>query len=169
MVDVKLAVLLLAAGGCYAPDLRDCVVACTSSAECAAAHVCGSDGFCATAERAGHCGMLHDGGDDIDARLDPDARMPADARMADAAGPHVTLTIDVGGKGSVDVGTLGNCSPPPMCTYSVPTGVAIHLVARPAADQRFDKWDGVCDQQMATCTVIPLMDGHATAHFKKED
>jgi hypothetical protein len=170
MVDVRFAALLGLAG-CYAPDLRDCVVACTSSADCASEHVCGTDGFCATAERAGHCAALRDSGADGVDRDAPDSPH-ADAHVADAppdAARHVMLTVDVGGMGTVDVGTLGTCAPPPACMYSVIAAAPIALVAQPATGQEFDKWDGPCDHQMATCTIAPLMNVKVTAHFRKLD
>jgi hypothetical protein len=168
MVTLRIAALV-GLGACYSPDLRDCVVACSSNADCASDHVCGSDGFCATAERAGHCAELRDAGaivgDDADAPpIDARPDAPVDAML------FVKLVVDVGGIGTVDVANLGNCSPPPACTYYVVAGAALHLVARPGNDQKFDKWDGPCSMQPATCVLTPVPpDMHVTAHFKKID
>ena len=49
---------IVTTSACYSPELRDCTLVCVSPRDCASGQVCGSDGLCASIERAGRCSQL---------------------------------------------------------------------------------------------------------------
>ncbi len=61
--SIAALVAVVAAAGCYDPQLEDCTVTCAGAGDCADDQVCGTDGFCAAPSVAGTCGppaaMLH--------------------------------------------------------------------------------------------------------------
>ncbi len=85
-----LALIALVLAACYEPRYGECVVRCAADSQCAPTHVCGADGWCASAQQAGRC-FLSPGddasvpdADELPGRLD--ARV-VDARPADAGSP----------------------------------------------------------------------------------
>jgi len=154
-----LAAGLLAATGCYDPQLRDCSVSCTSAADCAPTQTCGSDGKCAAPEHAGNCGALEviDAGTtdgSSDGRVIDGPNVPVDA-----ATMQVVLQIEIKDQGAVNVQGIGTCAytaPMHICQFGVPQGAPRLLTASPATDFRFEKWeDPTCLGQDETCTFIP--------------
>jgi hypothetical protein len=130
---VLVAIAALGLAACYAPDLRDCSVACTSSTDCARGQVCGSGGWCAAPEVADRCA------DVVGDAATPPTDAPADAR------PHVTLHVHVDGPGEIDFGA-NECRTD--CMYSVAIGAAITLDAVDVTDHTFDRWTmGPCMNQ----------------------
>lgn len=139
-------VLLVLAAGCYAPDLGDCTVTCTTDDECAGDQVCTARGVCAGAPAA--C----DGAATTDA----------------GATPMIALRVSVMGDGKVTIVGVGECDPPggmTSCTLSVPAGP---LVLAASSDEKpFDKWTTtVCAGQGATCHVTLTLDASVGAKFK---
>ncbi|HUJ62910.1 MAG TPA: hypothetical protein VLX92_30615, partial [Kofleriaceae bacterium] len=152
--------------GCYAPDLRDCTVACSGSGDCASGQVCGSDHLCAAPAIAGTCGRTPPPG--VDAH-------GSDAPAPDAAPTSVTLAVHVMGPGQV---TLASATPPQTCamappqngscTFVVPFDQPVVLDAMPDPGQQLDGWTGAsCKNQGATCTFNPTADLTITAKFGK--
>lgn len=165
--------------GCYSPSLRDCKVSCASPGDCAGDQVCGSDGLCAAPEVAGQCGSLP-GEPPIDAEPRPDAAPPRDAAEVgidapppiDAAPPAmVALRVQIKGKGTIVVDSVGTCSSEPPqkgdCTYMVPVGVELTAQATDTApDEKFTRWTSlVCATQSATCTFTPVLLTSISAQF----
>jgi hypothetical protein len=150
------AALVLAS--CYSPDLRDCTVTCTSSADCAGAQVCGADHFCADAARAGTCSIT-DADSAPDARDVPgmsDARGLSDAPIEDAsldAPPDAALHLVVIGRGDL---IAGNDTCDMDCRFALPIA-PIDVVAVAGPDQVLDGWFlGPCiGSTSSTCTVTP--------------
>jgi hypothetical protein len=149
-------ILLATAGlaGCYSPQLRDCVVACASASDCAGDQVCGSDRLCVDPESAPRCDEAAevDAGPPIDAR--PDA--PPDAN------PNaVTLRVEIGGEGTVNIQGVGSCddsAPMRTCTFEVIRSQPLLLDAIPDAGEMFDKWDSLaCGGQDASCNLTPTL------------
>ena len=172
--------------GCYSPSLRDCKVSCASPGDCAGDQVCGSDGLCASPEMAGQCGSVPNE-PPIDAEPRPDAALRADAAPPrdaaevpiDAAPPPIDaappamigVRVQVRGKGSVVLPTIGTCSSDPPqkgdCTFMVPVGVERTAVATDIApDEKFTRWTSlVCGAQSATCTFTPFLFTSISAQF----
>jgi hypothetical protein len=135
-----------AAAGCYAPELRDCVVACGSRGECAVGQTCGTDGFCSAPEVAGTCDERggDDGGDDDD----------DDSQGPDASPPLVDLKLKIRGEGQVrDDAHAILCTED--CAHALPAGSELVLHAEPLEDSVFDRWStGPCAGAPATCTFV---------------
>jgi hypothetical protein len=148
--------------GCYSPELRDCVVSCASTADCAPDQVCGSDRMCAAPDLAGRCGSMvttadaavdSPGKSFVDAPLMVDAAPPADASN------QRFVRTEINGGGGVTLAGIGMChhtSPAHPCTFAVMPG-PLSLEAVPDPGHRFDKWEGAtCSGQDATCTVVVM-------------
>jgi len=114
------AIAILAAGGCYAPDLRDCTVTCGASDECADGQACNPQGFC-TAE--GVTCMAGSGGATVDA--------PSATR--------ITLRVQVMGTGKVVVDGVGECADS-ECTWEVPTALLRFTAQQLEAGKPFERW-----------------------------
>jgi len=114
------ALALLAAGGCYAPDLRDCTVTCSAADECADGQACNPQGFC-TAE--GVTCMAGGGSATVDA--------PSATR--------ITLRVRVEGTGKVIVDGIGECADS-ECTWEVPAMVLRFTAQQLDADKPFERW-----------------------------
>ena len=181
MAVLKLTLATLAAtAACYSPDLRDCVVTCASSSDCAGGQQCGADHFCASPARAGHCAQPpdQDAGLVVDAPIDarrppppPDARPDA---AIDAGPSYVKLHVTIDGQGTVALDGGGSCSAGPMamggCILLAPADQPATLHAMPAAGQRFDRWTSMtCSGQGETCVFLATMDVDIAARFRKED
>lgn len=179
MAVLKLAVATLAAtAACYSPDLRDCVVSCASSVDCAGGQLCGADHFCASPARAGHCAAppATDAGLAADAGADahpppPDARPDA---AIDAGPTEVTLHVTIDGQGTVTLDGGGSCdSGAPQkgnCMLLAPEGVPATLHATPHDGQRFDRWTTMtCGGQGDTCVFVPTANVDVGARFRKAD
>jgi hypothetical protein len=157
-----------AAGGCYAPALRDCSVTCDSPSDCARGQVCGGDGLCAAPEIAGHCGRP-DGGM---ASGPPDARPPVDAARPDAP-TTVKLRVQIMGKGSVVVEGSGTCSSEDPqhgdCMYDIAPGVPQRVRAIPIKlDELFVEWPSeTCRGENPICTFTPAAPTTIVARFHK--
>jgi hypothetical protein len=159
-VAIAIAIPALAAlTGCYSPSLRDCTVSCEAAGDCASGQVCGDDGLCASPMVAGQC-----------------ATVEVDAGTVDAApdGPVlVKLSVQVDGKGSIDVAGSGVCSSEMMrgrCMYDIPLGVAQRVEAI-AIDSRepFVGWTSLaCAGQGAVCTFVPVAMTTVVARFNHE-
>ncbi len=164
------------ATGCYSPELRDCVVSCASSADCAPEQVCGADRMCAAPETAGRCGGVVT---PTDAAVDAPGKIFVDASiMVDAAPPvdasnQRFVRIELNGLGGVTVAGIGMChhtSPTYPCTFAVMPG-PLSLEAVPDPGHRFDKWEGAtCAGQDATCTVVVTQVlTEVKAKFRRDD
>ncbi len=132
----RLAVAAAVLAGCYAPDARDCTVSCGASSQCLSGQVCGSDGFCAAPQVAGHCSPI------------------------DAAPQEVDLTITIAGSGRVTVETVGTCddsAPHHACTFRVAASTprTLDAIAKDE-DHPFVSWSEGCAGSSATCTLVPV-------------
>jgi len=172
-----------ASSSCYAPELRDCTLACTTGDDCAEGQVCGSDRFCAAPDLAGRCfmrpvrdaGVPIDGDDDVsgvDSGTPVDAAPPVDAPPDDPTG---TVTVMTSGKGYVDVGGHGTCdSDPPQsgqCVFVVPLSAPITAFAFADDDWRFEEWtSSTCpDDDERSCTFQPATATLLSVRFRKGD
>jgi hypothetical protein len=152
---------MIALAGCYSPSVRDCVLACSSDADCAAGQSC-SGGLCAAAGMS--CGDPQEPVDGAivsppppadashaasDARVEPDAPRSIDA-------PAITLVaIDVAivGTGSVTVGAT-TCTA--ACVVTVPTNQLVGIVAAGKGEDVFGAWtSAACHGQAASCSFTP--------------
>lgn len=147
------ALLLCAVlAACYDPGAVNCTVSCAGTGECAAGQLCGSDGFCAEPEVAGHCSTA-DGG---------------------AGGSAVTLKIAIMGKGKVTVGGVGDCDseessgsgPAGQCMFMVPMGVVRTLAAVENHDKEFKSWSQACAGSEPSCTITPTAAISVGARFE---
>jgi hypothetical protein len=161
-IATAIAIAALAAlAGCYSPSLRDCTVSCEAASDCASGQVCGDDGLCAAPMVAGRCANIEVDAGTVDAGV-PDA--PPDAPVL------VRLSVQVDGKGSVDVAGSGVCSSQMMrgrCMYDIPLGVAQRVEAI-AIDSKepFVGWTSLtCFGQGAVCTFTPLTMTTVAARF----
>lgn len=127
---------------CYDPGAVNCTVSCAGSGECASGQVCGSDGFCAAPEIAGHCSTVDSG-----------------------VGGMVALEIAIMGKGKVTVEGAGDCDseessgsgPAGQCTFMVPMGLVRTLAAVENHDKHFKSWSQGCSGSSPSCMVTPTM------------
>jgi hypothetical protein len=81
-----------------------------------------------------------------------------------------TLTINVGGKGTVST-TAGACTavgPSKTCIQHFKAGASVTLAARPSAGQSFLGWSGACAGAKATCTVKLTTAQAVTANFSSK-
>jgi len=159
-----LALAGVALAGCYSPALRDCTVSCASPDDCAAGQVCGADGMCAAPEVAGRCAML---APDPDAGVPPvDAPSPIDPPVT------VRLTVQIMGKGKVDLQGIGTCSSQDPqkgnCAYEVAPGAAITAQAMQIQlDQVFTMWSSMtCSGQGPRCIFTPTAAAMIAARFE---
>jgi hypothetical protein len=84
-----------------------------------------------------------------------------------AAGAPGTLTINVGGRGTVST-TAGACTavgPSKTCVQKFKAGARVTLAARPSAGQSFLGWSGACSGRKATCTLTLSTAQTVTANF----
>jgi hypothetical protein len=168
----SIAAMMATLAGCYAPELRDCVVACASEGDCGPGQVCGSDGRCAAPEVAGRCASaapLSDAGiDDVtvtDAPADAAIDAPPDAP------PLAQLIVQIAGKGFVTVAGIGTCNysaPMHTCSYAVMPGTQLDLTATGIGGDEFEKWQSAaCAGQDETCvTTAALPSTTVAAKFK---
>lgn len=140
-----LALTLLAAGGCYAPDLRDCTVTCTAADECAGDQVCSSAGLCAAD------GVTCTGG----------------GATTDAPTPMVMLRVEVDGTGRVLIDGIGTCDDS-QCTFMVPTRLLMFEAQRTDVDKQFERWTTTnCAQSTLTsCSFTPTSSTTVGAKFR---
>ena len=126
----------LAIAGCYSPTVSDCVLACTSSADCAADQVC----------TAGKCAA-------------PSASCSG-AAPVDAAPGSVPIAIAISGIGDVVIGPM-MCETPSggsgaMCTLAAAPGAPATAMAMAKGGDMFMAWTStVCAAQMPSCTFTP--------------
>lgn len=171
---IALAIGLGTGLGCYQPELRECVVACASSEDCAPTQLCGRDRLCASPTNAGRCHELDAGASDagLDEHLPP----------LDAA-PNTTLRIRTRGKGVVIVDGFGDgfvdgivdspltcdhTAPGGECVYEVAAGAELGLHAFAAIGYRFKRWRAACEGEQPVCVVVavaPMIT--VEAEFKK--
>ena len=81
-----------------------------------------------------------------------------------------TLTINVGGKGTVST-TAGACTavgPSKTCIQHFKAGASVTLAARPSAGQSFLGWSGACSGAKPTCTVKLTTAQTVTANFSSK-
>jgi hypothetical protein len=169
VLGVSAAAFVIAAGGCYEPELRDCTLTCSSASDCADGQVCGDDQYCAAPGIAGRCASLpgdagsnsRDGG--IDARTIPDAAT------------HVTLTISIEGQGRtvmLGTGTCDKAAPQNgMCMFTVPIDALVTVQAQPYPKWRFDKWTTTpCRVSLiGSCTFTATSSLTIGVKFRKDD
>jgi hypothetical protein len=163
--------------GCYQPAIRDCTVTCEGQGDCASGQVCGTDGFCASPELAGHCAALRvpDARERADARPGaadakpgaadarpetPDAKPTPDAPPPPDAMPITgTLHVAIAGRGQVTVAPIAmTCTSPnkngATCDLAIPIGVALSLSAIAThPNEPFQGWGGACAGQGAICGI----------------
>lgn len=167
MAILRLVVAALALGACYAPELRDCVVTCASSEDCAPGQACGADAWCAAPAMAGRC-ESPDGGATLDAAVASDA-VTSTVDAARDAPALVALVVQIGGRGRVTIAGVGSCAdtaPGHQCMFAVTAGVARVLVAEGTGEDEFERWTGACTGQGATCTLTPIAATTTQAKFK---
>ena len=166
-----------AMAGCYAPDVRDCTVTCSSPGDCAGDQVCGSDGYCAAPAIAGRCDEARDAPEG-----DPDADV-VDAGIADArpdARPDAAtrLRIVIGGRGKVAVSPLGvECvavdNGGADCVFNTAPGADLDLLASEVHQHwMWDRWTSGCSGSDPLCAISTTTGGGATlvgARFVRED
>lgn len=151
MAILKLVVVMLVlVSGCYAPDIGDCAVSCTTDAECAGDQVCTPEGLCAGAMSACDENAAVDGG--------------TTPRMID-------LRVTVMGDGRVAIDGVGECARAgmgpmgEMCTMQVPAG-PMTITAVPD-DKPFERWTTlICAGQDATCHVTLTINASVGAKFR---
>lgn len=168
-----LGALAMAASACYSPDVRDCTIACKSGDDCADGQICGSDHFCAGPDTAGTCSTGSRRDASISATDDSSVAPPVDA--APDAPPDAptegTLTITIGGHGTVFVQNVGECeySAAP-CHFIVPLDRDVILSVFPPSDWRFDEWNaGPCNHsESPICVFQPALAITAGAKFRKD-
>lgn len=138
-----LAVMLVLVSGCYAPEVGDCTVTCTTDDECAGGLVCTTQGLCAGTDTA-----CEDQG----------------------SGPRmIMLRVSVIGEGKVSIVDGPECIPDEdddTCTLMVPAGpLAIDAVV--LDDKPFERWTSiVCAGQGPRCQVTLQLDANVAAKFK---
>jgi hypothetical protein len=151
---MRSAAAMIVLAGCYSPSVRDCVLACSSDADCAAGQSC-SGGLCAASGVS--CG---DPQDPIDSAIvsPPPAdaiHTATDARVEPDA-PAITLVaivIAIVGMGSVTIGAT-TCTA--GCTVQVPTNQSVGIVAVGKGEDVFGAWtSAACHGQAASCSFTP--------------
>jgi hypothetical protein len=161
MVRVAGVPIAATLASCYAPDVPDCVVACSAADECVAGQVCGTDGLCASEAIAGRCAEATR----PDARPAPGADAPdAVAPPVDAAPPPdataATLRIVITGRGRVDLrGALDEqckamTSLGATCEFPAPVGMIVELRPHEEHDWEFDGWEHPACNGVWTCLVL---------------
>jgi len=169
------AVLVCSLAACYAPDVRDCTVKCTSADDCAGNQSCNADGYCVSASETrcmstpGAPGTVNDAG--VPVIIDAANVLPADAAI-DAPPDAPTqgfITFKVEGKGFVQLEGIGTCAA--TCEYTLPLSVSVTMHAYPGEDFRFDKWTTpVCtDEHDPSCSFVPALTLELGAKFRKDN
>ncbi|MBA3460093.1 MAG: hypothetical protein H0T46_09050 [Deltaproteobacteria bacterium] len=125
----QVLLVLAILSGCYAPEVRDCTVSCSSPDECAGGQVCNAQGYCA------------------------DEGITCGNSAVDAGDTRVMLRVQVMGKGRVDVIGASSCggAGPSDCMIPVPKG-PVTLNAVSTGDD-FDRWTAGCTTGSSTCSV----------------
>lgn len=136
---------VLAASGCYAPDLQDCTVTCSGSDECAGDQVCNSDGRCA--------------GEGVSCQ----------GATPDAPNATITLRVQVDGTGKVVIAGVGECDNS-VCTWQVPMA-PIRVEAQETDDEKpFERWTtttcGGAQALQPSCMFTPTASTTVGAKFK---
>ena len=153
--------LALAVTACYAPDIRDCTLACAADTDCVTGQVCTADHWCAAPALSSGCGEL---ARDAGADSSRDAR-PADARP-DAEVDIISLHIHIDGQGFVVV-TAGPTCDASDCTFAIPKGVPAILTAMPHGNHPFERWTSpVCMDAPTACAFTPTTNVTVSAKFK---
>jgi hypothetical protein len=147
MAILKLfVVMLVLISGCYAPEVADCTVTCTTDNECAGGLVCTPQGLC---------------GDTA-------------ATCDDNSGPRtIQLRVAVMGEGKVSITGGPECEPDDdddsmgeTCTFMVPAGPLV-IEAVVLDDRPFERWTSiVCAGQGARCEVTLQLDSSVAARFR---
>lgn len=143
------AAALLAPAACYEPRLVDCVVRCSSNADCAPGQTCGAQGYCAAPELA--CTASGSDAGTADG--------PGGPRRPDA-GPRVQLRTRVAEGGTINVDDIGICDADGEsngdCLFSVAPAVPLTLRAVPHGGYKFDRWMSAwCAMAAAICVFTP--------------
>jgi len=129
------ALAVLALASCYDPELRDCVVTCAGSDDCADGQVCGADRFCAA----------------------PD--------VSCTAAQQVALHVTVMGQGKVNVDNVGTCTSDCTWMVTKGTAVEMHAVptsgGHPFVRWTMPPW---C-MTNTDCSVTPTAPTNAAAMF----
>jgi hypothetical protein len=142
------AVAVALAAGCYAPDVRDCVVACAGPDDCVAGQVCGSDGLCASAGVAGRCDeATAPDARDVSPPIDAPPPPPIDAPPPPPDAVVAVIRIEITGRGRVQLrGSLDEecramTSLGASCEYPAPAGMIVELRPKEEHDWVFAGWD----------------------------
>lgn len=133
---------VLAASGCYAPDLQDCTVTCSGSDECAGEQVC-NDGRCSA------------------------EGVSCQGATPDAASAMITLRIQIGGTGTVVIAGVGACDDS-ECTWQVPMAM-LRLDAQVTDSEKpFERWTTLnCMPALQpSCMFAPTASTTVGAKFK---
>lgn len=173
--------LMVSSSACYSPELRDCTVKCVIATDCAADQLC-SAGYCvgSTEVDCSTSSATNDAGTSTGGGGGGGGGNGQDAGVADAAvdappdaPTHGTLTVNVEGKGSVVVDTVGLCtSAQQSCDFVVPLAATLTARAYGGEDFAFDKWTtpSVCpDVDNSACSFVPQLTTAITAKFRKDD
>jgi len=134
---------VLAATGCYAPDLQDCTVSCGGSDECAGDQVCNRDGRCAA------------------------EGVSCQGATPDAPTAMITLRVQVGGTGKVVIAGVGECDDS-ECLWQVPMAT-LRLDAQETDDEKpFEGWTTMnCAPALQpSCTFTPTASTTVGAKFR---
>ena len=143
-IAIAIAITAIAAAltaGCYSPDVVDCKLACSTSADCVENQVCTAAKICASPS------------------VSCDGEAPVDAGTP--AGPTVPIGVAITGAGGVTIGPM-MCATPgdgsgTTCTLDVPAGMPATAMAMPKGGDMFMAWTSlVCAQQATSCTFTPI-------------
>jgi hypothetical protein len=141
-------IMLVLMSGCYAPDISDCSVTCTTNDECVGDQVCTTHGLCAGSPTACDDNELVDGG--------------STPRM-------IALQVAVDGGGKVAIADGPVCEPTggsmgSSCVLMVPAGPLV--IQAIAGEKPFEKWTSiVCAGQSARCEVTLQLSSTVSAKF----
>lgn len=110
---------LVAATGCYNPELRDCTVHCSAPTDCAGGQVCRDDGWCAMPDRTEKCPKEGEG--ENDATIDAAATSSPDAPSPCEQGCNSGTCVD--GVCVIDCSAPGACPNDVTCPANLPCRV----------------------------------------------
>jgi hypothetical protein len=134
---VAVAVMAVALGGCYSPELQDCVVACTAAADCGPGQACGGDGWCAGGDVIGQC------------------QVPIEPPIEPPMGAGDELRVVIAGQGKVEIETssltgqsvketcTSTSSTGATCAYPTSDGMWATLRQKEGGGWRFDGWSWI--------------------------
>lgn len=172
--------LTLSLAACYAPETRDCTVKCSQQDDCAGDQTC-SGGFCVASadvqcmstSLAPDAGVSNGGGGNGNGNGNGSAGPDAGVPMPDAPTTGL-ITIELAGKGYVELEDVGTCdSDPPQsgqCQFNIPLQLTVTMRAHADDDWEFERWTtSACPiQGSETCVFVPAITMQLGAKFRKD-